>query len=275
VNLDSIRTILSIPGDARGRCAPFTSPVLFANDRQMENFADAIAYEIKRDIAERYFGGRRLIEEEIERYRQLLAETGASYSARIGRDLQRLRLLLKEEEPFRECCRLCGLNDETLRQLAPAPPGEPVADLFHRHLGHGLTRAGRYRATVFLACQTLLATIEAYRAKVAELNELHGEIKREISQFERKNDLSGILGFFRDMDGAGRWQAGALQGEIAQHSGMGLEQQLRLKAPEPVSSRLPELPEPPAVKELKYQLEPRLKSLFKRHDHELCPLLEQ
>ncbi len=241
----------------------------------MSNIADAIAYELKRDIAERYFGDRRRIEEQSKNYLQCLDKESANYSARIGEDLQRLRLLLPEERSFLACCGLLGLSDD-LRQFFPSKEGQLTAvELCRSCRGHGLTRVGRYRNTVYRACQSLTTDIEEYRIHRAKLRRWHADLVDDIHAFERQNDLSGILGFFREMERAGNWQAGILQGEIPRLGGVGLEQQLRLAPPAAVESKMPELPAPVPLAQIKARLTPILKAVYSRHTSTLAPLVDR
>jgi hypothetical protein len=230
----------------------------------MENIADAIAFEVKKEIAERYFGTRRRIEEESSLYLRLLTESSAEYSARIGKDLQRLRLMFAEEVFFRDLLSLIGLPEEFSRkcQEIQAESAQVLLKNFH---GRGLTKVRRYRDLVHKTYRALIMTIEEYRTNFADLHEMREEICREISEFERRNDLSGILGFFREFDRTGNWQAGVLQGDIPFSRGMDLGQDLRLHPPPAVTEVMPSLPAPPPLEAFKSRVDQLLNAAYASH----------
>jgi hypothetical protein len=230
----------------------------------MENIADAIAFEVKKEIAERYFGTRRRIEEETGHYLRLLTESSADYSARIGKDLQRLRLMFDDEVIFRDVLFLIDLPEEFYLKCQEIQPESALVLLKNFH-GRGLTRVRRYRDLVHKTYRALTVTVEEYRTNFADLAEMHEEICREISEFERRNDLSGILGFFRDFDRTGNWRASVLQGEIPLSRGMDLGQDLRLHPPPPVTEVMPPLPAPVPLEASKSRFDQLLNAAYASH----------
>ena len=71
-----------------------------------------LADEIKRDIAERYFGFRKLIEEDTIALKDKIKLHSFILEKRISFDLVRIYVLLKDENLIKEFLDLIGLHEE-------------------------------------------------------------------------------------------------------------------------------------------------------------------
>ena len=60
----------------------------------------------------------------------------------------------------------------------------------------GISQRRRFKNLILDLYQQLFEAIGSYRTKFAELTEQHDTIVEEINLFYRKNDFTGIMGFF-------------------------------------------------------------------------------
>ena len=75
----------------------------------MDDFINAIAYEVKQEIANRYFGFRSRTETEMEQYLEKLHDADRDHLAAIRLDLRRMRVLLCQERFFKDFLLMMGL----------------------------------------------------------------------------------------------------------------------------------------------------------------------
>lgn len=232
----------------------------------MEDFANAIAYEVKQEIANRYFGFRTRIENESKEYLAKLGEIGKEFDAKIRLDLCRMQFLLLEPRLFCLFLSLTGLPKEYAKTLSNRQSSLKVQELFPAIKGRGLTRWRRFRNLAITIYLSLAETIETYRGTCLLLQEEHTEICAEIDKFQRHNDLSDILCFLRNFDALDSERQKFLHTNPTLQSDRTLEQDLRILPPAPVTDVLtwPDLLPPPA--QIRGPFTELLKQAFAQHD---------
>jgi len=159
----------------------------------------AMAYQIKREVAQRYFGYRKIIEEDRKALEHLVQEFKKRFDEFIKRDLAKLHVLLRQPELIEEFHSLIGwdLKDLSLLQrMSKSEQDKLLSDLEP----HGLTAKSKYINMVIDAYDQLYKKWE-------ELKDLHEEIldeaevvNEEIKKFKDKFSLDEILSFFRTLD---------------------------------------------------------------------------
>jgi len=225
----------------------------------MEDLTKALAYEIKQDIANRYFGFRKRIETESNQYLQSLEEADKQYLTGIKTDLQRMRCLLQKEDLFRSFLSFTGLPNSITGSSTTSDVCQ-WRPLFAGLKGEGFTRRRRYRDLLYKVYGSLAVNIDRYREIFTQLSEEHEIICKEIDQFSRKNDLSGILSFLREIDSPDGSKSTILQTDSAGLMSQNLEQDLRIIPPPSVTTGMHALPQLPSLATAK----PVLKSLAGR-----------
>ena len=219
----------------------------------MEDFTTSLAFEIKKDIADRYFGFRKIIEEDSSNYQQEIIDAAIALERNIGFDLLRIYTLLQDDEVIREFYRLTKLGDvlffDSYVSESPTIRKRLLADQPVR----GFFRKSRFKNMFFTIYETLRGHINDYRMRIADLAEDHEVIAEEIDLFYRKNDISGIMLFLRDLDG-GNSTSGPMSGGISSNSAIDMEQKMRLHPPESVEKILPVLPPLPEKGSIKAEL---------------------
>jgi len=213
-----------------------------------------LAYEVKKEIADRYFGFRKLIEENIEDYDNQIIVTFRKLEQKIGFDLVRLYILLKDEKVIHNFFQITGIEKRLFFDPYLAESLTIRKRVFADIKPHGLTRKLRFRNMVLETYQTLGEHIERYRSRVQKLNEEQQTIAEEIKIFYRNNDLSTIMTFLRGLGGSENYKAGAMEGGLTPYTGKELDKKMHFEAPPPVAELLPMLPASQPYKKIKKEL---------------------
>jgi hypothetical protein len=224
--------------------------------RMHEDITDILALEVKKEMADRYFGFRKLIEEDIKEYDSQVLNSFLRLERKIGTDLVRLYILLKDENLIHEFFQLAGLDQLIFYDPYLSESPTLRARVFAGLKIRGLTRASRFRNMIFDIYEALGNDISQYRQNLTKLAIERDSIAEEIKLFNRKHNLGVMMDFLRDLDGSSGHQAGDMGGGLVQQSGEVLEQKLRFQPPPPVDELLPVIPQIVPL--------PRLKEPFKR-----------
>jgi len=220
----------------------------------MQNIDEMLSFEVKKELADRYFGFRKLIEEDIEDYDSQVVAAFRRLEQKIGFDLVRLYILLKDEQVIHDFFQTTGLKERLFFDPYLAESPTIRKRVFAGTMAHGLTKKSRFRNMVVETYQALTEHIDNYEENLHKLNEEQQTIAEEINIFYRNNDLSTIMTFLRGLGGAGSYKAGAMEGGLTPQTGTGLDKKMQFKAPPPVDKLLPTLPKIRPYKEIKKEL---------------------
>jgi hypothetical protein len=235
----------------------------------MEDFANALAYEVKQEIATRYFGFRTRLETASREYLAKYQEAVREYQARLRPDLCRMQFLLQEPRLFCSFLQLIGLPKDYALGLTGPPSSIGRQELFAGLRGEGFTRWQRFRDLATTIHLSLAANIAACQECFLLLNEEREEICSQLDTFQRQNDLCEILSFLRSLDPTESERQKFLHFDINAQPGANLNQELCLVSPAPIDPVLLSLPLPPPLKQIKKQFVAILKEAFSRHN---CPV---
>jgi DNA repair exonuclease SbcCD ATPase subunit len=205
------------------------------------DIAKLLGYEIKKELADRYFGYRRLIEEDKETFKREVRYCAINLEQKIGIDLARLYILLHDEDLIHQFLKLTGLEEEIFYD-----PYLLESPTIRERVLKGIEPRGftRYRRFVNLVCtsyQTLEWHVEKYREQFGRLSEDLETIKEEIRIFYQKNNLGNIMNLLRNID------ACAITGSDFYNDARtdlteGYEKKLLLEPPPPLEQQLPIIP---------------------------------
>lgn len=219
----------------------------------MEDFAKTLAFEIKKDIADRYFGSRKIIEEDSNAYQKKVIASAVTLETKIGFDLLRIYALLQEDELIHRFYALTHLGDVLFFDSYVTASPTIRKRLFEKQKIRGFFRKSRFKNMFFDIYDSLLKHVEDYRARLASLIEEHDVIEEEIKLFYQKNDISGIMLFLRSLDGDAS-TSGTMAGGINASNSISMENKMRLRAPESVEKMLPSLPAIPSPSSIRDEL---------------------
>ncbi len=227
----------------------------------MEDFAQTIAFEVKKDIAERYFGFRKIIEEDSSDYQQEIIASTLTLETEIGFDLLRIYALLKEDRLIHRFYDLTRLGEVLFFDSYVTTSPTIRKRLFENQQVHGFFRKARFSNMFFAIYKSLFDNVESYRARIAALVEEHEVIAEEIKLFYKKNDISGIMLFLRNLDGDTS-VSGTMSGGLSSSSTISMENKMRLHAPKSVEKLLPILPAIPKSASIQPQLQDLVDEAF-------------
>jgi hypothetical protein len=237
------------------------------------DIGQAITFEIKQEIANRYFGFRKLIEED----KLALEEKTRQYSfvleKKISFDLIRIYILLHDEVLIEKFLSLIGLDKKMFYDPYLAESETIRQRVFEGVKFRGLTRKGRYKNTLFDCYERLIVHVEKYREMFAELITDHDVINEEIEIFYKKNDLSSILGFMRTLDDTS--PSGTMQGGIEPNIASSMEKNLQLTKPKPIHNSLPIMPPLSPLDLIRKELKKISYTAFALHGEDLRSFLSQ
>lgn len=213
-----------------------------------------LSFEVKKEIADRYFGFRKLIEEDIEDYDNQVVAAFRRLEQQIGFDLVRLYILLKDERVIHDFFQITGLKERLFFDPYLAESPTIRKRVFAGFTPHGLTRKSRYRNMVTETYHALTEHIDRYNKRLEKLREEQQTIAEEIKLFYQNNDLSTIMGFLRGLGGTENYKAGAMEGGLTPQTGEELDKKMQFQPPPPVEELLPSFPKIRPYKEIKKKL---------------------
>ncbi|MCL7486752.1 MAG: hypothetical protein M8357_01075 [Desulfobulbaceae bacterium] len=226
-----------------------------------------LTFEIKKEMADRYFGFRKLIEEDIQEYGNQVFTSFRRLEQKIGFDLVRLYILLKDEDLIHEFFQLAGLEERIFYDPYLTESQTLRKKVFAGQKIRGLTRAGRFKNMIFDTYDALVADVDEYRRNLMKLADERETIAEEINQFYHKHDLGTMMDFLRGLDGSEQYKSGSMEGGIIQQSGQQLDEKMKVKPPPPVEELLPAIPPIAPLAQIKGRLKKIIERAYKLHNH--------
>jgi len=203
------------------------------------DISKVMAYEIKKEMAERYFGFRKLIDEDKQKLAHQIRLHTMTAEQRIVMDLVRIYILLRDRTLIERFLILSGIEELLFYDEYLVASPTIRARVFATAHVSGITRAGRFKHLLLDCYDRLVADVDAYREKFGELLDTREFIAAEIKLFYQKNDLSSMLGFLRQLDGDDN---AGLAGPVVAGVGEDIETKLKVEPPEAIEHHLPVIP---------------------------------
>ena len=221
-------------------------------------------FEIKKELADRYFGFRRLIEEDKAHLEKDIYHHTRTVGQRIVFDLNRIYIMLQDEELIRRFLQVTGLEEKVYYDPYILTSPTLRTRIFAGVKTWGLTASGRFKHLFMATYDQLVQDVAAYREKYAELVDDQETIEEEIKIFYQKNDISTIMGFLRTMDAADSESSmeGAIDTGFSDH----LERSMRVPPPVQVSGEIPFIPPLVPLPQIKKQLKKLAEAAFPLHE---------
>lgn len=226
------------------------------------DISKVMTHEIRKEMAERYFGFRKLIEEDKEALARAIRQQSLTIEQRVCMDLTRIYIILKDRRLIDRFLEISGLEEPIFYDEYVVGSPTIRARIFTGIKARGLTRSGRF-TKLFLGCYELLIEhVERYREKFGELLEERDLIREEIEVFYRKNDIDTILGFMRSLDQQGnKMLAPPIQTGAAQI----LKDKMEVRVPGPVENQLPIFPPLTPMPRIRGELKKLAQEALKGH----------
>jgi hypothetical protein len=208
----------------------------------MTDIAKILTYEIKKELADRYFGFRKLIEQDKEKLEKQIRHATLTIEQRICLDLARIYILLGDEKMIQEFLDLTGLEKKIFYDPYLLESLTIRKRVFQGVRSSGFTMASRYKNLLLDSYETLVKHVAIYHQDFGELLEARETIEEEIKLFYRKHDLGNIMSFLRSLDYSSSSAAAPLVPGSGLTHGVSLEDKLRVTPPNPLDQSLPIIP---------------------------------
>ncbi len=227
----------------------------------MHGMEEMLSLELKREMADRYFGFRARIEQESRLFDEQISEALVQLERDVGFDLIRLYMLLGSEPLIQAFFQLTHFHDTLFLDSYIIESSSLRGRLFKGQLVHGFTRYLRFTHLFFDIYRRLQKGLEDYAGLLDHLAKQGQAIKTAIEHFEHNNDLSSMMGFLRRIDGQSNTM---VDGDHMPLRDATLDTKLRLPRPSDVTSLLPAYPLLPPLKNCKGKLTQLLKQAYTR-----------
>jgi len=235
------------------------------------DITEVIAYEIKKDIADRYFGFRKLIEQDKLDLEKEIRIHSFILEKRISFDLIRLYIILKDEELIDSFLSLTGIDKKQFYDPHFTQSATIRDRVFEGIKVRGLTRSGRFHHLAMDCYERLETHSEQYREKFAELQEANENIAEEIKVFYQQNDLGSIMGFLRSLGSSHKM--GDLEGGMEIGMAQSLEKKMTIAPLLPIENYLPVIKPLPLLSHIAGDLKKLTDRAYKLHDKETLNFL--
>ena len=224
---------------------------------------DIMAVELKREIAERYFGFRKMIEEDTLDLVEKMKYQISVLEQRISFELIRIYILLRDEKLIHDFMGLTGWEEKLFYDPYLTESATIRKKVFKGINMRGLTRAGRFKNLLFDAYGRLVEHVAHYRENLEEIETARETIHEEIDLFYRKNDIGNIMGFLRAMDSSGGEDRMGISPDAG--SANTFEHKMRVPEPPPLNPELITIPPLFPLSNISKELKKLAEKAYKLH----------
>ncbi len=224
----------------------------------MEDISKILTFEVKKEIADRYFGFRKIIEEDTHSYQKDIIHSSFYLEDKIGIDIVRIFTLLQSEDLTQEFFQLVKLPDRLFLDSHLNKSERIKKNLFSGRTIRGITKKGYIKNMFFDTYEDLYNHINEYQSTLKKLSEDQATIREQINLFYKKNDISDILNFLRSFEVYSQSHLSHLDLDTGLNSTQDLNDKMRLHPPPAVEKLLPVIPPIPPLKKVR----PTLKKLI-------------
>ncbi len=235
----------------------------------------ALAYQVKKEIAQRYFRIRKLIEEDSSNIRKMAKELVRLYEQKLGPALTRIYLLLMDEEIAGKFLKAAGWEGMPFfdRDVLNSP-GLRKTLLSGMEL-HGWLRSSKFANLLLDSYRELYSAYLDFEDLREEIRDEIAIVKEEVRQFESNYSLDEIMSFLRNLNFEDETTVRAL-GKNIDSSKMGeLEKKLAFPDISDVEKQMPAVPRLPKPEDMEGMLSDLAHDAYERHRDEIRQLLEE
>jgi len=222
----------------------------------------ALSYEIRKEMADRYFGFRNLIEQEKQELKGKIQEQSLSIEQEICRDLVRIYILLSAPKLISQFFELSGLDEDIFYDPYILSSNTIKQRLFQELTIKGLTKKGRFKGLFLRTYDELAAHIQEYRLKFAHLLEEQETLVQEIELFYKKNDLKEMMTFLRGLDAVNMPGYDSLTAAVEPQAEDHLSKKMEITPPAPIETTLSIIPRIPPLNTIKRPLKELIQKAY-------------
>ncbi|NPA95746.1 MAG: hypothetical protein GXO58_10020 [Thermodesulfobacteria bacterium] len=233
----------------------------------------ALAYQIKKEIAQRYFRLRKLIEDDSANVQQMLQRLNETYQSQIKPAFFKIYGLLASKDLIEKFSNILGLEtppflEEFLKNNDLERPILPQ-DLDRR----GWFKESRFTNLLLDAYEELFKKWQDYNDQREEVLEELDIVKEEVEQFTRNYSLDEIMHFLRTLNMEDETTSKTLGRTIEGRKLGELDKKLSFSRDiKELYKQVPDLETIPEPKNIKNQLERLAHEAYSRHKEKLDDL---
>lgn len=231
----------------------------------MEDISTILTMEVKKEIADRYFGFRKIIEEDSQLYMHNINLLSQQLRETIEPAILGIFWLLHDDVLIQSFTSLTHLPG----QLFP-PPEKFSSHPFSEAANHsikprGFTRRRRFTNLFFDRYISLERSISSYIIELEDLHDEHSALVDQITIFYKNNDISGIMHFLQGLDNVAGNSTTPFHSIPDSQSNALLDEKMKISPPPPVTQFLPVIPPLPPFKSIRRQLKPLGSKAYASH----------
>jgi hypothetical protein len=234
------------------------------------DIAAALAYQVKKEIAENYFGARRSLEEEREELLSRSRKLVRSWEKEVLPLLIQIGSLLMSETAVRAFLKI--IKREDLLPLLKKETAEckPNQEVLSCSPSFALTARGKYRNLIFATYALARQRMKKLAEEIEGLEKQAVLFNEDLAKFNTSFCLSDILSFIKALDGVDGLK-GVLGENIDPRAVPLLEEKLLLRPLQLSREGLPSRLVLPPLKEIKGPLGKCLDQAYSEH----CPEIKE
>ncbi len=216
------------------------------------DISKALTYQVKKEIAERYFGTKKLIEEDITNLKNLIDELNDRYEKRLGPAFVRIYSLLMDDDIIEQFFDMTGWEQKPFYDSYVKESVTIRRRLLEKMRSHGWMKKSKFSNMVFDAYRMLYKEYQPIEDLLSEIDEEKAVIKEELKIFKNKYSLDEIMSFVRNLDFEGQGMSKVMGGKVDIIDTDKIAQMTRVEDIEELDKGLPylhTLPEPDIVED--------------------------
>jgi len=229
------------------------------------DISKALTYQVKKEIAERYFGTRRVIEQDISAVKEMIDRINDLYENRLAMALVRIYSLLMDSDTIEKFIKLIGWDEPPFYDRYINESVSIRKRLVHRLHSHGWMKKSRFVNMVMDSYRILYREYQ----KIAELEDEAREeieiIREELKIFRNKYSLDEIMSFVRNLDFEGQGLAKVMGGQVDVIDADKIAAKMDIGNIDEVEKGIPRIFPVPEPDEVEAELEKLAESTYSRH----------
>ncbi len=160
----------------------------------------ALAYQIKKEIAQRYFRLRKLIEDDSANVQQMLEELNETYNSKIKPAFFKIYNLLAHKDLIEKFSKIIGQDEAPFLEEFLKDNPEPEPSLPNDIQPRGWFKESRFVNLLLDSYRALFENWKVYKEQREDVLDELAVVKEEIEQFTRNYSLDEIMHFLRGLN---------------------------------------------------------------------------
>ena len=230
-----------------------------------QDISKVLTYQIKKELADRYFGSRAAIERDKKNLEKMIQDLRAFYEEHIGRDIIRLYVLLRSESLIDGFLEAVGWENRPFFDEYVIESRNIRKILLKNVKVRGWIQRSKYVHLLLDSYKRLFKDSEQFHEKREEIIDEAMIIAEEIKQFKRTFSLDEIMGFLKSLD-SGDMLSNVL-GDNLPRTG-DLESRLVIADLPDIQSLIPNMPHLPPPEKIERLLKDFASLTLKSHQEE-------